>query len=61
MENLKKYVEDINRNGEEETNRVEDDFKIDMNVIDFDKEDEIVRTDDKNGKKEQKEIMIEEK
>ena len=46
MENLKKYVEDINRNGEEETDRVEDDFEIDVNVIDVDKEDEIISIDD---------------
>ena len=54
VENLKKCVEEINRNDEEETDRVEDDFEIDINVTDADKEDEIVRIDDKNGKEEQK-------
>ena len=28
--NLKKYAEEINRNGEDETDRVECDFEIDM-------------------------------
>ena len=59
VENIKKYAEDINRNGEEEIDRVEDDFEIDMNVIDVDKEYEILRIDNKDGKEEQTEIMIE--
>ena len=50
MENVKKYVEELNKNGEEETGIEEDDFEIDINVIDVDKEDEIVRIDDKDGK-----------
>ena len=54
VENLKKHVEEINRNCEEETDRVEYDFEIDMNVIDVDKEDEIVRIDNKDRKEEQK-------
>ena len=61
VENLKKHVEDINKDGEEETDIVEDDFEIDVNAIYVDKEDEIVRIDDNDGKEEQKEIMIEEK
>ena len=61
MENLKKHVEDINKDGEEETDIVEDDFEIDVNAIYVDKEDEIVRIYDNDGKEEQKEIMIEEK
>ena len=42
-ENLKKHVGEINRNYEEETDRAQDDFEIDVNVIDVDKEDETHR------------------
>ena len=50
VENLNKHVEEINRNNEEETDKAEDDFEIDINVTDVEKEDEIARIDDKDRK-----------
>ena len=61
VENLKKYVEEINRNGEEETDVVDDDFELGMSATDVDKGDGILRINGNDGKEEQKEIMIKEK
>ena len=37
VENLKKHIEVINKDSEEERDTSEDDFEIDMNAIDVDK------------------------
>ena len=56
MDYLKKYVEDIDKDGEKETDVVKDDFEKDMNAIDVDKEDEILRIDDNDGKNKKKKL-----
>ena len=53
VENLKKHIEVINKDSEEERDTSEDDFEIDMNAIDVDKEDESVRINNDDGKEEQ--------